>query len=129
MLMGKPPRRKWRVPVSLRIIAVLALIGCGFAVWFAVVRQRHAESIRGILEHAFSHRSRNYCPVWLSSRLDPDWRLWFMEVESAELRSRRSPQSAERAVLHMQGLRNLPEIAFFDMAINDGTLAHLREVR
>jgi hypothetical protein len=127
MLTDKPPPRKWRIPVTLRIVAVLAPIGCGFAVWFAIVRQHHAEAIRAISTHGSSAVWRDYCPVWLNPLLDSDWQAWVMEVDRIQFTT--PAETAERAVVHMKGLRKLPEIVFYDMAINNATLAHLRDVR
>jgi hypothetical protein len=130
----KPPRRKRSIPISLRIVASLALLGLGGAAWFGLlVHQRHT-AIAAIERAGGSVSRQRIGPRWLRDIVG-DSRMALVEEVDAVSFNRGTSTDAE--LLHVRALESLQGLYLNEMLdsglvygpkrslVTDAGLAHI----
>src|SRR5437764_876915 len=83
---GRPPRRRRRLPVSLRIfVAMLVLLCTASALWIGPKIYRQQAAIREIRNAIGTPTFEPGAPPWLSARVPESWLQPFETLAGVEL--------------------------------------------
>jgi hypothetical protein len=120
-----PPRRKRRIPVSLQICAVVALIGLASSVWIGVQLYRQRMAINELSRFGAKIAGPARTPTWVEEHLPDRLRAYLVEIESVDLTCKSITDAGLAQLPRIRGLRH---VDLAQTPVTDAGLAHLAEI-
>jgi hypothetical protein len=120
----KPPRRRRRIPLSLRIfVGMLALFGVGSLLSIGIPAYRQQVALHEIMRLAPGVETRPAGPRWLKYMIGAEWLEPLDDVIEVNL----SYSEATDATLgHLGSLTGLETLLLTNTRVSDAGLSHLR---